>query len=428
MRNAVSQAIAALSRGFAGEARCCVRTGLARAAVLPAGFGDGGMGARGEGPNLGTDIIGPGRTGNRRHPWPAPRGRVGRIAKADASAQSSRWQAGAAAENPDRPTGGNMRLLHWVALGLVAGHTGAFAQANYPNRPIKMIVPLAAASAVDVAARIVTQKMADNLGQQFVILNLPGASGLIGAEQVAHAEPDGYTIGGFNDSIMTMVPNLQAKMRWDILKDFEPVSLVATVEWGLIAGNQTGYKTAADLIAAAKAAPGKIDYGSGGPGSPQHLAMAMFASAAGISLTHVPYKGATQAATDVAAGQIPVGFQGLGTVAALVRGGQLRLIGVCTPARLPQFPDVPTISESGLPGFTFNSWFAIMAPAGTPKDIIAKLNTEVLKALADPEVHKKLEDLGFAVRGSSPAELGAMTHEQLAKYARVIKEMGIGNE
>ena len=225
-----------------------------------------------------------------------------------------------------------MRLLHSFvsALALLAG-TSAIAQTNYPDRPIKMIVPLAAASAVDVAARIVTQKMADNMGQQFVILNQPGASGLIGAEAVARAEPDGYTIGGFNDSIMTMVPNMQSKMRWDILKDFEPVSLVATVEWGLIANNQTSYKSAADLIAAAKAAPGKIDYGSGGPGSPQHLAMAMFASAAGISLTHVPYKGATQAATDVAAGQIPVGFQGLGTVAALVRGNSLKLIGVTTP-------------------------------------------------------------------------------------------------
>ena len=304
----------------------------------------------------------------------------------------------------------------------------ASAQTNYPDRPIKMIVPLAAASAVDVAARIVTQKMADNMGQQFVILNMPGASGLIGAEQVAHADPDGYTIGGFNDSIMTMVPNLQAKMRWDILKDFEPVSLVATVEWGLIAGNQTPYKTAADLIAAAKAAPGKIDYGSGGPGSPQHLAMAMFATGAGISMTHVPYKGATQAATDVAAGQIPVGFQGLGTVAALVRGGQLRLIGVCTPKRMSQFPDVPTISESGLPGFIFNSWFAMLAPAGTPKAIVARLNAEVLKALEDPDVRRKLEDLGFAVRGSSPEELGSMTRDQLARYARLIKEMGIANE
>jgi len=309
---------------------------------------------------------------------------------------------------------------------LPASH--ASAQTSYPDRPIKMIVPLAAASAVDVAARIVTQKMADNMGQQIVILNQPGASGLIGAEQVARAEPDGYTIGGFNDSIMTMVPNLQTNLRWDILRDFEPVALVATVEWGLVAGNQTTYRSAADLIAAAKAAPGKIDYSSGGPGSPQHLAMAMFSAAAGISLTHVPYKGATQAAADVAGGQIPVGFQGLGTVAAMVRGGQLRLIGVATPKRLPQFPDVPTISESGLPGFVFNSWFAIMAPAGTPKDIIARLDAEVLKALGDADVRRKLEDLGFSIRGDQAAELGAMTREQLAKYARVIKELGIPRE
>src|SRR6202166_4569412 len=297
-----------------------------------------------------------------------------------------------------------MRLLRSLvsALALFAS-SNALAQTTYPDRPIKMIVPLAAASAVDVAARIVTQKISDNMGQQIVILNQPGASGLIGAEQVARAEPDGYTIGGFNDSVMTMVPNLQSKMRWDILKDFEPVSLVATVEWGLIAANGTSYKSAADLIAAATAAPG-------------------------ISLTHVRYKGATQAATDVAAGQIPVGFQGLGTVAALVRGGQLRLIGVTTQSRLLQFPDVPTVSESGLPGFFFNSWFAILAPAGTPKDIIVRLNAEVVKAVSDPEIRRKLEDLGFAVRGSSAEELRVMTRDQLAKYARVIKEMGIANE
>ena len=323
----------------------------------------------------------------------------------------------------------DMRLLQSLipALTLLVG-SSAMAQQAYPDRPIRMIVPLAAASAVDVAARIVTQKMAENMGQQIVIINQPGASGLIGAEQVAKAEPDGYTIGGFNDSVMTMVPNLHASMPWDIIRDFEPVSLVATVEWGLIAGKKTPYKTAADLIAAAKAAPGKIDYGSGGPGSPQHLAMAMFASAAGISLTHVPYKGATQAATDVASGQIPVGFQGLGTVAGLVRGGQLKLIGVTTEKRLPQFPEVPTVAESGLPGFYFNSWFAMLAPAGTPREIIDKLNTETLNALADSEVRHKLEDLGFTVRGTSAKELGVLTREQLAKYARVIKEMGIANE
>src|SRR4051812_16234269 len=215
------------------------------------------------------------------------------IAKLDAGGQSSRPGSLSISAKRNCVQGDpDMRLFHLLlpALALLPGH--AVAQSNYPDRPIKMIVPLAAASAVDVAARIVTQKMADNMGQQFVILNQPGASGLIGAEAVARAEPDGYTIGGFNDSIMTMVPNLQSKMRWDILKDFEPVSLVATVEWGLIANNQASFKTAADLIAAAKAAPGKIDYGSGGPGSPQHLAMAMFACGGGGAPTPWPLKGA----------------------------------------------------------------------------------------------------------------------------------------
>ena len=288
-----------------------------------------------------------------------------------------------------------------------------------------MIVPLAAASAVDVAARIVAQRMSVNMGQQIVVENQPGAAGLIGAERVARSVPDGYTIGAFNDSIMTMLPNLYSKMPWDILRDFEPVSLVATVEWGLVANNNAPYGSAAELIAAAKAEPGKIFYASGGNGSPQHIAMALFASSAGISLTHVPYKGATQAALDIAGGHVPVGFQGLATVASLVRGGKLRLIGVTTPARLPQVSDVPTVAESGLPGFAFNSWFTIMAPAGTPKEIVERLNTEIVKALGDPQVREKLVDQGLTIRGTSAQELGIATREQLARYARLIKESNI---
>jgi tripartite-type tricarboxylate transporter receptor subunit TctC len=317
------------------------------------------------------------------------------------------------------------RHLSASALALCIFSSSAFAQSTYPDRPIRLIIPLAAASAVDVAARIVTQKMSQNMGQQFVIMNQPGAAGTIGADMVAKAAPDGYTLGGFNDSIMTMVPSLQSNLHWDIMKDFEPVSLVATVEWGLIANEKSGFKTAADLIAFAKTAPGKVDYGSGGVGSPQHLAMAMFADAAKIQLTHVPYKGATQAATDVASGQIPVAFQGLGTVTALVRGNLVKLIGVTTEKRLEQYPDVPTVSESGLPGFLFNSWFAILAPAGTPKEIIAKLNTEILKALADPDTRRKLDEQGLVVRGSSPDELRVLTRDQLAKYTKLIEEMGI---
>ena len=317
------------------------------------------------------------------------------------------------------------RVLVAVAL---AGASPAWAQPAYPTKPILVVVPLAAASAVDNAARIVAQRMSQNMGQSFVVENQPGASGLIGAERVAKAAPDGYTLGGFNDSIMTMLPNLHSTMPWDIQKDFEPVSLVATVEWGLVVSNDTPYKTAADLIAAAKANPGKINYGSGGNGSPQHVAMEVFATTAGIKLTHVPYKGATQAALDVASGQVSVGFQGLATVAALVRGGKLRLIAVTTRERLPQFADVPTLSESGLPGFEFNSWFTLMAPARTPKPIIARLNEEVVKALADPEVRERLSAQGLTVRGTSPEELATATRAQLAKYSRVMKEANIKND
>src|SRR5215831_9460205 len=224
-----------------------------------------------------------------------------------------------------------------LALSLACWATLSAAQTPYPSKPIHMIVPLAAGSAVDNAMRVLTERMAQNLGQGLVIENQPGAAGLIGAERVAKAAPDGYTIGGFNDSIMTMLPNLYRNLPWDILKDFEPVSLVATIEWGLVASNDSPYRTAGDLIAAAKAHPGEINYGSGGVGSPQHVAMALFASNAGIKLTHIPYKGASQAALGVAAGEVPVAFQGLATVAGLARGGRLRVIGVTTREPLPQF-------------------------------------------------------------------------------------------
>jgi len=318
-------------------------------------------------------------------------------------------------------------IRHLLAVLACALPIAAAAQ-PYPHKPIRMIIPLAAASAVDNAARIVTQKMAANMGQPIVVENVPGAAGLIGTGQVAKAAPDGYTIGGFNDSIMTMLPNMHANPGWDILKDFEPVSLVATIEWGMVANNDSGIRSAVDLIAAAKAKPGQVNYGSGGNGSPQHVAMALFASHAGISMTHVPYKGATQAALGVAGGDVPVAMQGLATVAGLVRGGKVRLVGVSTPAPLAQFPGVPTIAESGLPGFEFNSWFTIMVPAGTPKEIVSRLHAEIVKALADPEVRAKLLDQGLTARGTTPAELGVATREQLARYGKLMKEAGIRAE
>ena len=318
-----------------------------------------------------------------------------------------------------------------LALALLAGLCAcslAQAQGAWPSKPIRMIVPLAAGSAVDNAARIVAQKMGQNLGQSIVIDNKPGAAGLIGAGEVAKAAPDGYTLGGFNDSIMTMLPNMHAKMPWDIVKDFEPVSLVATVEWGLVVPTDAPEKSAADLLAVARKSPGQVNYGSGGNGSPQHIAMALFASQAGVQMKHVPYKGATQAAMGVAGKEVDAAFQGIATVSALVKGGKLRLIGVTTPKRMPQFPDVPTVSESGLPGFEFNSWFAIMAPAGTPKEIVQRLSAEVAKALADPEVRDKLNAQGLTPRGTTPEELGTAMRAQLAKYGALIKANNITAE
>jgi len=303
----------------------------------------------------------------------------------------------------------------------------ASAQAAYPSRPIHLIVPLAAGSAVDVAARIVAQQMAASMGQSIVVENLPGAAGLVGADRVAKAPPDGYTLG-CSAGTMVMMLSLKPKMPWDIVRDFMPVSLVATVEWGLVMNPAAPYGNVAGLISAAKANPGKIDYGSGGIGSPQHIAMALFASEANVVMNHVPYKGATQAAVGVAGAEVPVAFQGLATVNSLVRGNKVKLVAVTTPKRMPQYPDVPTVSESGLPGFEFNSWFAVLAPAGTPPEIVARLNAEIVKALAEPAVREQLIAQGLTPRGSSADELGRATKDQLAKYAALIKKNGIKAE
>ena len=312
-----------------------------------------------------------------------------------------------------------------VALTAV---TAVQAQTTFPVKAIRIVVPFAAGGTSDILARTIGQKLTESWGQPVVVENRAGANGNVGADHVAKSAPDGYTLGGFNDSIMTMLPNLQAKMPWDILKDFEPVSLVATVEWGLVVPADSAIKTAADLIAAAKKSPGQLNYGSGGNGSPQHIAMALFASQAGVQLTHVPYKGATQAAVGVAGHEVQVAFQGIATVSSLIKAGKLRLIGVTTPRRLAQFPDVPTVSESGLSGFEFNSWFAMMAPAGTPKPIVEKLQTEIAKALADPSIKEQLFGLGLSPRGTSPDQLATELRAQFAKYGNLIRQANITAE
>jgi tripartite-type tricarboxylate transporter receptor subunit TctC len=184
-------------------------------------------------------------------------------------------------------------------------------------------------------------------------------------------------------------------------------------------------RSAADLIAEAKRSPGKLNYSSGGNGSPQHIAMALFASQAGVTMTHVPYKGATQAAMGVGGNEVHAAFQGIATVSSLIKAGKVRLIGVTTPGRMPQYPDVPTVAQSGLPGFEFNSWFAVMAPAGTPKPILQFISAEIDKALKDPEVRDRLNTLGLTPRGTSPDQLGTLMRAQLSRYGTLIKQAGI---
>ncbi|MDB5892121.1 MAG: hypothetical protein JWP47_2952 [Polaromonas sp.] len=315
-----------------------------------------------------------------------------------------------------------------AALAMFACASAVQSQSAYPAKQIKMIIPLAAGSAVDNAARVLAQKMSQGLGQPIVIENLAGSSGLIGADRVAKAAPDGYTIGGFNDSVLTMVPHIYPRAPWNALTDFDPLSLVATIEWGLIVKTDSPHKTVADFIAAAKAAPGKMSYGSGGSGSPQHIAMALFNASAGINSLHVPYKGATPAAVAVASGEVDAAFQGLGTVTSLIQGGKVRLLAVSSTKRLPQYPTVPTVDELGLKNFFFNSWFAMVLPAGVPKEISDRLNAEVRSALADPETRDKMIAQGVTLRGSTAAELGTATKEQFALYRKVIQDNGIKAE
>lgn len=309
-------------------------------------------------------------------------------------------------------------LFHSLSWGQRAADT-------YPNKPIRLIVPLAAGSSVDTAARIVMQKMSQNIGQPIIIENRLGAAGIIGTDQVAKSPADGYTLGGFNDSIITMIPNLNSKLPWDIVKDFESISQVAIIEWGLMVSANSPYRNVNDLIEAAKKSPGKLNYSSGGNGGPQHIGMAMLAYQAGVNMMHVPYKGATQAAVGAAAGEVDATLQGISTIVPLVQGNKARLIAVCTPQRMAQFPDVPTVSESGIPGFKMNSWFGLMAPAGTPKEIIAFLNREVTKALADPNVKERLITLGLFPVGSSADEMSSLVKSQLEHYRKVITQAGI---
>lgn len=316
--------------------------------------------------------------------------------------------------------------IRFLGAALLAAALPCAAQ-QYPSKPILVVMPLQAGSAVDVMIRIVAQKMSDNLGQQIVIENQPGAAGSIGAERVKRAAPDGYTLGALNDSILTMIPNIR-QVAYDPMKDFAPVGVVAAITWVMVVSNELPAKTVPEFVALAKSRPGKIDYSSGGNGSPQHVAMEAFKAATGIDVVHIPYRGATQAAVDVMSNRVQAHFSAVSIVLPYIRDGRMRALGVPSSARSPLLPAVPTFTEAGVPGFEWRTWASFVAPLGTPAPVVERLNAELIKAVNTPEVRDKLIAQGLEPIGSKPETVTQWTQAGLERMRDIVQRAKIQAE
>jgi tripartite-type tricarboxylate transporter receptor subunit TctC len=319
-----------------------------------------------------------------------------------------------------------LKLSALAAALAIAGTSVAQAQdkaANYPNKPVKVIVPFAAGGNADFLGRLLAQKMSETWGQQFVVENRTGAGGNIGADVIAKANPDGYTIGMGTISSHAINPNLYPKMPYDNIKDFAPVTLVATQPNMLVVNLSVPAKTVPELIQVLKASPGKYTYASSGVGTSIHLAGELFKMMTGTDMTHVPYKSSGQVMNDVVAGHVTMAFDNMSTAWAQAKAGKVRAIAIGTLQRSPQAPDVPSVSES-LPGFESVSWHGMFAPANTPPEIVAKLNAEAVRILRLPETVKRLEELGATPVGNTPAEFKAYIAEETVRWGKVVKASG----
>ena len=312
---------------------------------------------------------------------------------------------------------------YFAALGCALAATPACAQ-PYPDKPIRVIVPVPAGGTPDVVARMVAPGLSALLGQQLVIDNRGGAGGLIGAELAAKAAPDGYTLFFSSPGSLTILPHMHKTVGYDTLRDFAPVSLVAIGPFLLITHPSVPVKTVKDLIALAKAQPGKLNYASAGSGAANHLAMELFKSMAAVDITHVPYKGAPQAITDLIGGSVDLMFNSIPPVIQHIRAGRLRLLAVSSAKRSPQLPDVPTVSEAGVPGYEFTTWFGLLAPARTPPAILARLNAELVKVVHAPDMKAQLEIQGYDPVGGTPQEFSAFIRAENAKYAKLVRLSG----
>jgi tripartite-type tricarboxylate transporter receptor subunit TctC len=315
-----------------------------------------------------------------------------------------------------------MRIASLLILLLAAAQAAA---QTYPDKPVRLIVPLSAGSAVDTLARIPAQKLSELWGRQVVVDNRVGANGIIGTEAAAKAPPDGYTLLLANDAALATSPALYPKLPYDPVRDFAPISLAASIPVILLAHASQPFSTVKELVDYAKANPGKLHYASGGNGSAQHVPMEMFKQAAGIDLVHVPYKGLAPAFNDVVAGQIPLMFAGLSNAPQHIKAGRIRALAIGAARRSSAMPELPTMQEAGVAGFDYSAWAGFLAPAGTPAPIVQKVNADLAKVLALPDVRDKLTALGFELAPGTPAEFGDMIKREIAKVAKVVKEAGI---
>jgi tripartite-type tricarboxylate transporter receptor subunit TctC len=310
-----------------------------------------------------------------------------------------------------------------LALTLVAPE--ARAQADYPNRPVRFVVPFTPAGTTDILARVIGEKLAATFGQQFVIENRSGAGGNVGTAGVATAPPDGYTILMGTVSTHGINPTLYTNIPFDALKDFAPVAFAAAVPNVMVVNpKNVKAKTVQEFIAEAKASPRKLSFASSGSGTSIHLSGELFKRLAGVEMVHVPYRGSGPALTDLLSGQVDVMFDNMPSCIEHVRAGSLRAIAVTSAKRSPALPETPTIAESGLPDFEATSWFAVFAPAKTPRPIVEKLNTEIRKAIDTPELRARWEQLGGEARPMSPDEMGTFVKAEIEKWAAVVKTSG----
>ena len=320
--------------------------------------------------------------------------------------------------------------IRWLMSAMLAAAlvAPALAQQKYPVRSVRVVLPFAAGSAVDLLARLYAQRMTETWGQQVVIDNRTGANGIIGMELIARATPDGYTIGMANIATLAVNPAVYSKLPYDSLRDFVPVSLTATIGNCLMVHPSFPVKSMQELVALAKKRPGELNYASGGIGSAQHIPMELLQSMTGIKLAHIAYKGVTPAFNDVVAGQVPMAFTGVAQSLPHYRSGKLRILGTTGTKRTNATTDIPTIAEQDLPGYEADSWTGVLVPRGTPPDIVVQIYAEIVRISQLPDTRERLTAAGFEVVGSSPDAFAALIKNDIARLGKVIRDAGIRAE